>query len=153
MPEPLCTDRKTLHLCVCCFSPSCLNRSRPFYQPESSPSPVTCHYCSLPSLHLHLKACRSSWFRLQQTSDCTWPPHPSNKSNNSMAAETEIRRRVLQSQTSICVHFSLLPLRPTPSLWCPRLTQVYHLLLHADALLPLPPSSVCPAEEGLPGRD
>lgn len=32
-----------------------------------------------------------------------------------MAAETEIRRRLLQSQTSICVkiHFSLLPLRPT----------------------------------------
>lgn len=80
---------------------------------------------------------------------------PSNKSNNSVAAETEIRRRLLQSQTSMGVeiHFSLPPLRPTPSLWFPRPTQVYHPLLHADALLPFPASSVRPAEKGLPGRD
>lgn len=73
-----------------------------------------------------------------------------------MDAEKEISRRVFQqSQTSICVKilFSLLPLRPTPSLCYRRLTQVYHLLLHVDPLLPFPPSSVRPAEKGLPGRD
>lgn len=171
-------QKSFLFLCICCFSPSCLNRSSPFYQPACSPSPVTCHYCSLPSLRLHWEACSSSCFRLQETCDVdgrlrvapcpitlwsamiyggTKSHRPSNKSNNSMAAEAEIRKQVLQSRTSICViiHFSLLPLRAAPSLCCCRLTQVYRLLLPADALLPFPPppSSVRPAEKGLPGRD
>lgn len=167
-------EKNFIFMCICCFCPSCLNRSSPSFQPACPPhlSPVLCPYCSLPSL----RGCRSSWFRLPETSDVSgrlrlapypitlWSAmiyggrkshRPLNKSNNSIAAQTEIRRRVLQSQTSICVkiHFSLLPLRPTPSLCCHRLAQVYRLLLHAGALLPFPPSSVRLAEKGLPGRD